>query len=224
VLLPAFFASQLRRQTPMLDVRLFRNPTFAGAQLIAFTISSGMFAQFLYLTLYLQNGLKLSPLQTGLRFLPLSLLSFVAAPIAGRLSSRIPIRFLFAIGMSLVGASLLLMHGVTHSSHWTTLLAGFIAGGIGIGLVNAPLAVTAVGVVEPRRAGMASGTNNTFRQIGIATGVAALGAIYQSYGDPIAGLNAILLAGAIVAFAGAFFGLVLVRPQDFVRMPQPDAA
>jgi EmrB/QacA subfamily drug resistance transporter len=224
VLLPAFVASQLRRQTPVIDVRLFRNPTFAGAQVIAFTISSGMFAQFLYLTLYLQNGLKLSPLQTGLRFLPLSLLSFVAAPIAGRLSSRIPIRFLFAIGMSLVGASLLLMHGVTHSSHWTTLLTGFVAGGIGIGLVNAPLAVTAVGVVEPRRAGMASGTNNTFRQIGIATGVAALGAIYQSYGDPIDGLNAILLAGAIVAFAGALAGLLLVRPQDFVRMPQPDAA
>jgi EmrB/QacA subfamily drug resistance transporter len=224
VLLPAFVASQLRRQTPVIDVRLFRNPTFAGAQVIAFTISSGMFAQFLYLTLYLQNGLKLSPLQTGLRFLPLSLLSFVAAPIAGRLSSRIPIRFLFAIGMSLVGASLLLMHGVTHSSHWTTLLTGFVAGGIGIGLVNAPLAVTAVGVVEPRRAGMASGTNNTFRQIGIATGVAALGAIYQSYVDPIDGLNAILLAGAIVAFAGALAGLLLVRPQDFVRMPQPDAA
>jgi predicted MFS family arabinose efflux permease len=116
------------------------------------------------------------------------------------------------------------MHGITHSSHWTTLLAGFIAGGIGVGLVNAPLAVTAVGVVEPRRAGMASGTNNTFRQIGIATGVAALGAIYQSYRDPIAGLNAILLVGAIVAFAGALLGLALVRPQDFVRIPQPDAA
>jgi EmrB/QacA subfamily drug resistance transporter len=224
VLLPAFFVSQLRRQTPTLDVRLFRNPTFTAAQVIAFTISSGMFAQFLYLTLYLQNGLKLSPLQTGLRFLPLSLLSFVAAPISGRLSSRIPIRFLFGIGMSLVGASLLLMHGVTHSSHWTTLLAGFIAGGIGIGLVNAPLAVTAVGVVEPRRAGMASGTNNTFRQIGIATGVAALGAIYQSHRDPIDGLNAILLVGAFVAFAGAVVGLALVRREDFVRAPQPDAA
>jgi EmrB/QacA subfamily drug resistance transporter len=224
VFLPAFFVSQLRRQTPTLDVRLFRNPTFTAAQVIAFTISSGMFAQFLYLTLYLQNGLKLSPLQTGLRFLPLSLLSFVAAPISGRLSSRIPIRFLFGIGMSLVGASLLLMHGVTHSSHWTTLLAGFIAGGIGIGLVNAPLAVTAVGVVEPRRAGMASGTNNTFRQIGIATGVAALGAIYQSHRDPIDGLNAILLVGAFVAFAGAVVGLALVRREDFVRAPQPDAA
>jgi EmrB/QacA subfamily drug resistance transporter len=224
VLLPAFFLSQLRLQTPTLDVRLFRNPTFTAAQVIAFTISSGMFAQFLYLTLYLQNGLKLSPLQTGLRFLPLSLLAFVAAPVAGRLSSRIPIRFLFGIGMSLVGASLLLMHGVTHSSHWTHLLPGFIAGGIGIGLVNAPLAVTAVGVVEPRRAGMASGTNNTFRQIGIATGVAALGAIYQSYSDPIDGLNAILVAGSVVAFAGALVGLTLVRSQDFVRMPQPDAA
>jgi EmrB/QacA subfamily drug resistance transporter len=224
VLLPAFFLSQVRLQTPTLDVRLFRNPTFTAAQVIAFTISAGMFAQFLYLTLYLQNGLKLSPLQTGLRFLPLSLLAFVAAPISGRLSSRIPIRFLFGIGMSLVGASLLLMHGVTHSSNWTHLLPGFIAGGIGIGLVNAPLAVTAVGVVEPRRAGMASGTNNTFRQIGIATGVAALGAIYQSYGDPIDGLNAILVAGAIVAFVGALVGLTLVRSEDFVRMPQPDAA
>ena len=224
VLLPAFVVAQLRQDQPMLDVRLFRKPTFTGAQAIAFTISSGMFAQFLYLTLYLQNGLKLSPLQTGLRFLPLSLLSFVVAPIAGRLSSRVPVRLIFAAGMSLVGASLLLMHGVTHSSSWTTLLPGFIVGGIGIGLVNAPLAVTAVGVVEPRRAGMASGTNNTFRQVGLATGVAALGAIYQGYRDPIDGLNAILLVGAVVAFAGAVLGLALVRREDFVRAPQPDAA
>jgi hypothetical protein len=72
------------------------------------------------------------------------------------------------------------MHGITLGSTWTTLLAGFIVGGIGIGLVNAPLASTSVSVVEPRRAGMASGINNTFRQVGIATGIAALGAIFQS--------------------------------------------
>jgi hypothetical protein len=75
---------------------------------------------------------------------------------------------------------LLLMWGIKLDSGWTTLLPGFIVGGIGIGLVNAPLASTAVSVVEPRRAGMASGINNTFRQVGIATGIAALGAIFQS--------------------------------------------
>src|SRR5438874_1041319 len=79
-----------------------------------------------------------------------------------------------------IGVALLLMHGISLSSTWTTLLAGFVVGGIGIGLVNAPLASTSVSVVEPQRAGMASGINNTFRQVGIATGIAALGAIFQS--------------------------------------------
>jgi hypothetical protein len=79
-----------------------------------------------------------------------------------------------------IGVALLLLWGIKLGSSWTTLLAGFLVGGIGIGLVNAPLAATAVSVVEPRRAGMASGINNTFRQVGIATGIAALGAIFQS--------------------------------------------
>src|SRR5207248_928643 len=83
-------------------------------------------------------------------------------------------------GLALSGVALMLMWGVQLESDWTTLLPGFIVGGIGIGFVNAPLASTSVSVVEPRRAGMASGINNTFRQIGIATGIAALGAIFQS--------------------------------------------
>jgi len=224
VLLPVFVGAQLREESPMFDVRLFRKPAFTGAQIVAFTISSAMFSQFLYITLYLQDYLRLSPLQAGLRFLPLSLLSFVVSPIAGRLSARMPVRILFGIGMALVGAALLLMHGITRSSHWTTLLAGFIVGGIGVGTVNAPLASTAVGVVEPRRAGMASGINNTFRQVGIATGVAGLGAIYQSHHDMIAALNAILFVGAFVAFAGAVLGLALVRDEDLVRTRQPAAA
>jgi MFS family permease len=139
-----------------------------------------MFSQFLYLTLYLQNVLGYSPLGAGVRFLPLSLLSFFVAPIAGRLSSRLPIRILLGVGLALVGAALLLMWGLTTSSGWTALLAGFLVGGVGVGMVNAPLATTAVSVVEPRRAGMASGINNTFRQVGIATGIAALGAIFQN--------------------------------------------
>jgi len=179
VMLTAFVLIERRVSAPVVEFPLFASRNFVGANLVALIVTFAMLAQFFFIALYLQNILGLSPLQTGLRFLPLSLLSFVVAPIAGRLSSRVPVRLIFAAGMSLVGASLLLMHGVTHSSSWTTLLPGFIVGGIGIGLVNAPLASTAVSVVEPRRAGMASGINNTFRQVGIATGIAALGAIFQ---------------------------------------------
>jgi predicted MFS family arabinose efflux permease len=180
VLLAAFAAIELRQEQPMFDFHLFKVPTFTGAQIAAFAISSGMFAQFLYLALYIENVLGYSAVATGVRFLPLSLVSFVVAPIAGRLSTRVPIRLLLGGGLGLVGVSLLLMWGIKLGSEWTTLLAGFIVGGVGIGLVNPPLASTAVSVVEPRRAGMASGINNTFRQVGIATGIAALGAIFQS--------------------------------------------
>jgi EmrB/QacA subfamily drug resistance transporter len=180
VLLVAFGVVELRQRSPMFDIRLFRVPTFTGAQITAFSISSGMFAQFLFLPLYLEGVLGHSAVWTGVRFLPLSLVSFVVAPISGRLSERVPVRFLLSGGLALCGVSLLLMHGLTLNSTWTALLAGFIVAGVGIGLVNAPLASTSVSVVEPRRAGMASGINNTFRQIGIATGIAALGAIFQS--------------------------------------------
>jgi predicted MFS family arabinose efflux permease len=180
VLLVTFGVVELRQASPMFDLRLFRVPTFTGAQITAFAISSGMFAQFLFLPLYLENVLGYSAVAAGVRFLPLSLVSFVVAPIAGRLSARMPVRFLISGGLALLGVSLLLMHGITLGSSWTELLPGFLVAGVGIGLVNAPLASTAVSVVEPRRAGMASGINNTFRQVGIATGIAALGAVFQS--------------------------------------------
>ena len=242
VLLAGFVSIERRQREPMLDFALFRVPTFAGAQIVAFAISAAMFSLFIYLTLYLQNVLGYSPIQAGVRFLPLSLLSFFVAPIAGRLSARLPIRLLLGLGMALIGLALLLMHGLTTHSGWTELLPGFLVAGVGVGMVNAPLASTAVSVVEPRRAGMASGTNNTFRQMGIATGIAGLGAIFQDTiksnlhgtgsaqavasgavrGGEIAraafisGLNEILLVAAFVAFAGAVLGFVLVRRRDFV--------
>ena len=131
-----------------------------------------MFSMFLYLTLYLQGVLDLSPLNAGLRFLPLSLLSFVVGPAAGRLSEVMPVRWLMGGGLLVVSVGLLLMHGVRVGDEWTTLLAGFIVAGIGIGFVNPPLASTAIGVVEQARSGMASGVNTTFRQVGLATGIA----------------------------------------------------
>ena len=180
VMLAAFLAIELRIESPMLDLRLFRKRSFTGAQIAAFGLSSSMFAMFLYLTLYIQNGLRFSPLEAGLRFLPITLLSFVAAPISGRLSARVPTRWLITGGLALVGTGLLLMRGLDASSEWTALLVGFGIAGVGIGVTNPPLASTAVGVVEPWRAGIASGINSTFRQVGIATGTAALGAVFAA--------------------------------------------
>lgn len=87
------------------------------------------------------------------------------------------------------------MHRATASSSWTTLLPGFVVAGAGVGAVSAPLAATAVGVVDQRRAGMGAGINNTFRQVGIATGITGLGAIVTAKENFVAGLNAILRRG-----------------------------
>jgi EmrB/QacA subfamily drug resistance transporter len=180
LLLAAFLLIELRRDTAMLDLSLFRKPAFAGVSVVAFALSAGMFAMFLYITLYIQDVLRYSPLEAGVRFLPLTLLSFFVAPVSGKLSSRIPVRVLLGVGLGLVGLALLLMHGVELGDDWTTLLAGFLVAGVGIGMVNPGIASTAIGVVSPVRAGMASGINNAFRQVGIATGVAVLGAILQT--------------------------------------------
>src|SRR5271154_6726454 len=179
VLLALFLIVELRQRRPMLDLSLFRRPAFAGASIVAFSVSASMFSMFLFLTLYIQDVLGYGPLQAGLRFLPVTLLSFVVAPIAGRLSVRVPIRLLLSAGLLLVSAGLLTMTAVDASSGWTVLVPGFLLAGAGIGLINPPLASTAVGVVHHSRSGMASGINNTFRQVGIATGVAGLGAVFQ---------------------------------------------
>jgi EmrB/QacA subfamily drug resistance transporter len=179
VLLIAFVVIELRSQYPMLDLRLFRNPTFDGASIAAFVLSASMFAMFLYLTLYIQNILGYTALESGLRFLPVTVLSFVVAPVSGKLAQRLGVRWFLSGGLLLVGVGLILMRGIQPGDGWTTLLGGFLVCGVGIGLVNPALATAAIGVVEPRRAGMASGINSTFRQVGIATGIAAWGALFQ---------------------------------------------
>jgi EmrB/QacA subfamily drug resistance transporter len=179
VLMLAFVAIQLRSSHPMLELALFRKPAFVGVSLVAFSLHSSMFAMFLYITIYVQDVLDFSPLEAGLRFLPVTLLSFLVAPVAGRLLTRVPARVFFGAGLALVGIGLFLMGGLSAGSEWTALLAGFLLAGVGIGMTNPAIASTAVGVVPPAKAGMASGINNTFRQVGIATGIAGLGAIFQ---------------------------------------------
>ncbi len=223
VLLGAFVAAEYIQREPMFDLSLVRVPTFVGGLVSAFGISASLFALLTYIVLYVQNMLGYSAIEAGVRFLPLTGAIFLTAGIAGRLSARVPTRLLIGPGFLLIAFGLLLMHGLDVSSDWTALLPGMIVSGIGAGLVNVPLASTAVAVVEPARAGMASGVNATFRQVGIATGIAALGAIFShAIGDGrdpqafIDGLNSILLVGSAVAFVSAIGALTLIRPRDYV--------
>jgi EmrB/QacA subfamily drug resistance transporter len=179
VLLAAFVAIEASVRHPMLDLALFRKPAFVGASIASFVLSASMFALFLYLTLYIQNQLGYSALEAGLRFLPTTIVAFLMAPVSGKLSERYGVRWFLGVGLTLVGAGLLLMAGLDPGDGWTALLAGFFVAGGGIGIANPALATAAVGVVEPQKAGMGSGINSTFRQVGIATGIAAWGAVFQ---------------------------------------------
>ncbi len=190
-MLTAFTVIERRVPEPMLPLGLFRGRAFTGVQLAAAAVSASLFALFLYLTLYLQNYLGYSPLQAGLRYLPITLVPFLVAPLAVALMARVRARVLMAISLALVGGGLLLMSGLTASDGWTALLPGFIVAGIGVGLLNPVIADVAVSVVPKEQSGMAAGINDTFRQVGIAVGVAAWGAIFLGRGaDKISALTA----------------------------------
>ena len=176
----AFVAIERRADHPLFDLSLFRIPTFSGGLAAAFAMNGSLYAMFLYLTLYLQDDLGYSALATGTRLLLISGVSIASSMFAGAFNERIPVRWLIGPGLLLVGVGLLLMTGLDGGSSWTHLIPGFIVAGVGSGLVNPPLASTAVGVVAPQRSGMASGVNTTFRQIGIATGTAVYGSVFAS--------------------------------------------
>jgi EmrB/QacA subfamily drug resistance transporter len=196
LLLAAFGVTESRVAHPMFDLALLRVPTFSGGAIAAFAINGSLYAMLLYFVIYLQDVLGYSALEAGLRIAVLSLAQFVTSVIAGRLSSKVPTRWLIGPGLLLVGIGLIVMSGLNGDSTWTHLVPGFIIAGLGGGLVNPPLASTAIGVVPPQQAGMASGVNSTFRQVGIATGIAALGSIFTSaIGDHLSGALPPSLAG-----------------------------
>lgn len=179
-LLATFIVIEIARREPMLELDLFRNPTFLGASLAAFALAASLYSLILYVTLYLQDILGYSAFQAGLRFLPLTLLVLLAAPIGGRLSAHVPLRLLLSAGLTLAGVGLALMTSVEASSSWTVLLAGFVVAGAGSGLTNPPRASAAIGSVPEDKAGVGSGVNNTALQVGLAAGIAGLGAVFQS--------------------------------------------
>ena len=179
-LMVVFLLAEWLQHDPMLDLTLFKRPAMAGVCLAAFTFSASIFAMFLYLTLYLQEVLGYGPFAAGLRFLPVTVLAFVVAPVAGKLTVRVHARYLFGLGLFCVALGCELMTDVHADSTWTVLLPGFILAGIGTGITNPVLASATVSVVRPAQSGMATGTSSTFRQVGLATGIAGLGAVFLS--------------------------------------------
>jgi EmrB/QacA subfamily drug resistance transporter len=179
----AFVMVERRAADPMLPLELFRRPAFTGVQLGAFAVSSSMFALYLYLTLYLQNHLGLSPLEAGTRYLPFTIITFLVSMLTGALLSRVQARLLISAGLAATGAGMLLMAGLEVDSTWTALLAGFMLAGAGVGLLNPAISDVALSVVPRARSGMAAGINDAFRQVGVAVGIAAWGAILLGRGS-----------------------------------------
>jgi EmrB/QacA subfamily drug resistance transporter len=201
-LLVLFVVLERRQLRPMLDVRLFGQRAFVAVSVATFCIAAGMFAMFPYLSIYLQDILGYSPLAAGLRFLPLTMFVFFVPLATRRIAARVPLRVMIGVGLALVAGGLALMYGLEPDSRWTALLGGFVVGGIGIGIANPALAAGALRVVDPRRTGMASGINNTFRLGGVAVGVAVLGALLENRVESALSASGGPGPGAAVSSAG----------------------
>jgi MFS family permease len=220
-LLAAFVAIERRSEAPMLPLSLFGIPAFTGTAVVAFAQSVALYPLLLFVAIYFQVGLGLSPTETGLRILPLTLVLVVVAPISGRLTNRLPLRVPLTTGLVLIGIGLLLMRAVDAHSEWTTLLPGLLVGGLAIGVISPALAAAMVSVLPVERSGLASGINNTFRQLGIAMGIAGLGAIFEHQASEtpglrtgiVAGLDSVLAVAAVVAFIGAVLAWPLLGKQ-----------
>jgi EmrB/QacA subfamily drug resistance transporter len=217
--LAVFTVIELVSDEPMLPLRLFRLPNFAGVQLSVFAISASAFAIYLYLSLYLQDVLGRSPLQTGLAYLPGSILMFLISGATPRLGSRIGNGALATIGMALAtGGCLLTLLAGAHSS-WTITLPGTMTALFGVGMYNPAISVIAVSALPETQSGLASGAYDTFRQSGLALGTAALGAFVSAgslaghnVSDYVSGFHHLaLLAGGIGTAGTLITGVLLMR-------------
>jgi EmrB/QacA subfamily drug resistance transporter len=218
VLLGTFVALELRQRLPMLDLTLFRNGTFAGANVVILMVGLAMFGVFFFVSLYMQNILGFSAVQAGAAFLPMTVLIILVAPIAGKLSDRIGSRWLMTGGMTLIGAQLLYYSTLgVHANFWD-LLPALLVGGVGMSLTMTPSAAAIIGSVPTDKSGVGSAVMNTMRQIGGSIGVALIGAIIAAkVGDRrspeafVDGFSTALVVASGFAFVGAIVAAVTVR-------------
>ncbi|MEX2103235.1 MAG: MFS transporter [Gaiellaceae bacterium] len=220
--LVTFVLFERRQRAPMLDLSLFRNGTFAGANLVLALVTLAMFGVFFFVSIYMQNVLGYSPVEAGAVFLPMTVLIMFLGPVTGKLSDRVGSRWLVTAGMTLVGISLLSYSGLDADSGFWDLFPALILGGIGMATVMPPATAAAIGSVPVAKAGVGSGVLNTFRQVGGALGIALMGAIVASqihvgprnpaFVDQFMdGFSTALRVGAAIAFAGALVAAVLIR-------------
>jgi EmrB/QacA subfamily drug resistance transporter len=221
VLIAIFALIERRVKDPMLPLGLFRIPSFSGAQISAFSISASLFAVYIYATIYMQQVLGLSAIEAGLAYIPGTILnaatSGVTAGLAekGKLSSRTMV----SAGLAMVATGLLLMTAADANSSWLAIQPGLMIAMIGTGMFNPAVIAVALGSVSEDQSGLAAGVNDTFRQAGIAVGVAALGAMIPTTalakGDVtsyVDGLHNALIAGGALAAVGALAAAYLIRP------------
>jgi len=219
LLLIAFVVAEERSREPMLPLRLMRQRRFAGPQVAVFAIASSFFAVFLYLTLYLQSVLGMSPLQTGLVYLPGTFLVFVVSGVTAQFGAKYSPAKIACVGLALVAAGLAGMLAAGVGSSWVVLLPGLLVTSIGTGLFNPTGSALALSALPDEQSGLAAGANDTFRQAGVAVGIAALGTLVpagaalggnlQAYVD---GLHHALIASAGLAAVGAVATAWLLLP------------
>jgi EmrB/QacA subfamily drug resistance transporter len=226
----AFVIVEMRVREPMLPLRLFRNASFTGAQIAAFAISATFFAVFIYATLYLQQILGLSAIEAGLVYVPGMILLVIVSGATAQLGTKVPARTMVGVGLGLVAIGMAMFTFAGAESSWTMMLPGLLVASVGTGLFNPALTNVALGSVPVEQSGLAAGANDTFRQAGIAVGVAALGALIpaeaafgdgspQSYVD---GLHNALLVGAGVAAVGAIAAFLLISKRFGAAAPAPE--
>src|SRR6266536_4902803 len=221
--LAAFVYVEMHQRLPMLDLALFRNGTFTGANIVAILVTLAMFGIFVFFPIYMQTFLGWSPIQAVAALLPWTILIVIFAPIAGKLSDRVGSRWLIAGGMTTVALCCLELSTVTVDSGFWHMLPGFILGGVGMAFVITPMSAAVMGAAPVDKAGVASGVLNTFRQVGVALGIAIMGAIItnreaaaaRAGADPahafVHGLTFAMKVSAVICFGAALAAALLVR-------------
>jgi MFS family permease len=225
-----FVVLERRQRLPMLDLSLFRNTTFTGANVAISLVSLAMFGVLFYNSLFIQNVLCYSAIQTGGIFLPMTLLIVLIAPQAGRLTDRVGARWLIGAGMTLVSVSLVLFAQIGTGGTFWNFLPALIAGGTGMALTMTPTTAAAMGSVPTDKAGVGSAVLNAFRQVGGSLGIALMGAIVAAqvsvgprnplFADQFTtGYHHALYAAAGISLVGAGIAVGLVR-----KIRHPEAA